>query len=87
MLSALAAYGRRHGAAGLMEAAGALHARIAGAMAGAPKKPGRGPELARYLSEQHFAEIVTWIAARERRREEAAHSAAIIAAALTGRAA
>jgi hypothetical protein len=87
MLSALAAYGRRHGGAGLMEAAGALHARIAGAMAGAPKKPGRGAELARYLSEQHFAEIVTWIAAREQRRAEAAHSAAIISAALTGRAA
>jgi hypothetical protein len=87
MLSALAAYGRRHGAASLMEAAGALHARIAGAMAGAPKRKDRGPELARYLSEQHFAEIVTWIAARERRREEAAQSAAIITAALTGRAA
>jgi hypothetical protein len=56
-------------------------------MAGAPKRKDRGQELARYLSEQHFAEIVTWIAARERRREVAAHSAAIITAALTGRAA
>jgi hypothetical protein len=85
MLSAIAAYGRRHGAAGLVDAAGALHARIAGAMAGAPKKSGRGAELTRYLSEQHFAEIVTWIAARERRREEATYSGAILAAAVTGR--
>lgn len=87
MLSALAAYARQHGAAGLAASAAALHARIAGAMAGAPKRKDRGMELARYLSEQHFAEIVTWIAAREGRREEAVRTGAIVGAALTGRAA
>src|SRR4051812_25191635 len=71
MLSALAAYARRHGADALADAAGALRARIAGAMALAPKRPGRGPDLERYLGEDHFTELVGWLVDRERRREQA----------------
>ena len=87
MLSALAAYARRHGADALADAAGALRARIAGAMALAPKRPGRGPDLERYLGEDHFTELVGWLVDRERRREQAERMGAILAAALTGRAA
>ena len=82
MLVALCAYAARHGAEGLEAASGTLRAKIAGAFAVAPKKPGRWDELARYLAEGHFAELVRWIAARERRREQASRHVAILAALL-----
>jgi hypothetical protein len=82
MLAALCAYAARHGADELEEASGTLRAKIAGAFAAAPKRPGRGDELARYLSDGHFAELVGWIAARERRREQAGRLGAILAALL-----
>jgi hypothetical protein len=82
MLAALCAYAARHGADKLEEASGTLRARIAGAFAAAPKKPGRGDELARYLADGHFAELVGWIAARQRRRGQAGRHGAILAALL-----
>jgi AcrR family transcriptional regulator len=86
MLSVLAAYASEHGAEALERSAGALRARIAGAFAAAPKRPGREADLERYLGEGHFAELVGWVVGRERRGEAAAAEGAILAAALTGRA-
>src|SRR4051794_7763405 len=87
MLSAPAAYAAAHGADALERDAGTVRLRIAGVIAVAPEKPGRGPELERYLSERHFAELVGWVAVRQRQTEREAREGAIIAAALAGRAA
>jgi hypothetical protein len=81
IVSALAAYVRRHGVAGLRAAADTLRDRLVAAAAAAPRRPGRGPDVDRYLSDRHIAELVGWFVAVETRRA-AVHADAVILAAL-----
>ena len=84
MFRAIAAYAAQHHADGLLRDQDLVYARIAGAMAGAPKKPGRGPDLDRYLAAEHFGEMVCWIADRQRSQDQATEFGAVVAAAIMG---
>jgi hypothetical protein len=84
IFSAVCSAARRLGPDGLEAAAGSLHERITKAVEAAPKRRNRGTDIDRYLSADHFAEIVEWAATRERGKRLALRQGRILATLLAG---
>lgn len=84
IFSAVCSMAAKLGPDDLQASAESLRQRLAAAVASAPQREGRGKELERYLSPEHFGEMVAWACAAEAGKRQAERQGRVLAALVRG---